>query len=350
MIKILVVDDSPTARYILSELINTAPDMQVVGEADNSSKVLPLVKTLEPNVILMDLFMPSVNGIETTKEIMSNRPTPIVIISGGLSDVKLDQSTTIQALRHGALAVVKKPQNLMQAENSTEAKTIIDTVRNMSSVHVITHYQRSDDIVKTPFNLIINSDYQGEPQIVGIAVSTGGPGTLLTIVKNLPANFPIPVVIVQHITAQFLEPLVSWLDGMTKLRVSIAQEGQNAQKGNIYFAPIGKHLIVTKSGRFKLLEMPKTLHIPSANFLFESLASNYGKNAIGIQLTGMGDDGVAGLKAMYEQSAFTIAQDEASSIVFGMPKAAIEAGAVRQVVALDDIPLLLEKLVQKRGG
>jgi two-component system chemotaxis response regulator CheB len=349
MIKVLVVDDSPTARYILSELINTAPDMQVVGEADNSSKVLPLVKTLDPNVILMDLFMPSVNGIETTKEIMSNKPTPIVIISGGLSDAKLDQSTTIQALRHGALAVVKKPQNLMQAESSQEAKTIIDTVRNMSSVHVITHYQRSDESVKTPANLVL-ADYHGNPQFVGIAVSTGGPGTLLPIVKSLPANFPIPVAIVQHITAQFLEPLVTWLDSVSELKVSIAQEDHFAQKGNVYFAPIGKHLILNKSGRFKLLDMPKTLHMPSANFLFESIASTYGKNAIGVQLTGMGDDGVAGLKAMYEQSAYTIAQDEASSVVFGMPKAAIAAGAVRQIASLDEIPLLLEKLVEKKGS
>jgi two-component system chemotaxis response regulator CheB len=349
MIKVLVVDDSPTARFILSELINTAPDMRVVGEADNSSKVLPMVKTLEPNVILMDLFMPSVNGIETTKEIMSNKPTPIVIISGGLSDVKLDQSTTIQALRHGALAVVKKPQNLMQAESSEEAKTIINTVRNMSSVHVITHYQRGEETIKTPVNFI-PPDYEGEPKILALGVSTGGPNTILTIVKNLPADFPIPVVIVQHITAQFLEPLVAWLDGMSKLKVSIAEEGQAALKGNIYFAPIGRHLILTKSGRFKLLDMPKTLHMPSANFLFESIASTYGKNAIGIQLTGMGDDGVAGLKAMYEHSAFTIAQDEASSVVFGMPKAAIEAGAVRRVASLDEIPLLIEKLVQKKGG
>jgi two-component system, chemotaxis family, protein-glutamate methylesterase/glutaminase len=349
MIKVLVVDDSPTARYILSELINTAPDMEVVGEADHSAKVLPLVKTLEPNVILMDLFMPNVNGIETTKEIMSDKPTPIVIISGGLSDVKLDQSTTIQALRHGALAVIKKPQNLMQAEKSDEAKTILDTVRNMSSVRVIKHY-KGQEAARTHGNPSLSADYTGEAKIVGIGVSTGGPGTLHTIFRNLPADFPIPIVVVQHITNQFLEPLVAWLDANSKLRVSIAQEGQTALKGNIYFGPIGKHLIVNKSGRFQLIETPNTLHMPSANFLFESLARTYGKNAIGVQLTGMGDDGVQGLKAMYEQSAYTIAQDEASSIVFGMPKAAIQAGAVRQVAALDDIAGLLEKLVQKKGG
>jgi two-component system, chemotaxis family, protein-glutamate methylesterase/glutaminase len=349
MIKVLVVDDSPTARFILSELINTAPDMQVVGEADNSSKVLPMVKTLEPNVILMDLFMPSVNGIETTKEIMSNKPTPIVIISGGLSDIKLDQSTTIQALRHGALAVIKKPQNIMEAEKSDEAKTILDTVRNMSSVRVIKHY-KSQEISKSPGNADLSSDYTGEAKVLAIAVSTGGPGTLLTLFKNLPADFPIPIVVVQHITNQFLEPLVAWLGANSKLRASIAQEGQLALKGNIYFAPIGKHLILNKSGRFVLLDSPKTLHMPSANFLFESVARVYGKNAIGVQLTGMGDDGVQGLKAMYEQYAYTIAQDETSSIVYGMPKAALEAGAVRQVAALDDIAGLLEKLVQKKGG
>lgn len=349
MIKVLVVDDSPTARYILSELINTAPDMEVVGEADHSTKVLPLVKTLEPNVILMDLFMPNVDGIETTKEIMSNKPTPIVIISGGLSDVKLDQSTTIQALRHGALAVIKKPQNLMQVDANSEAKTILDTVRNMSSVRVITHY-KSQETIKTPSIPILNSEYQGEAKIVAIGVSTGGPGALLTILKSLPANFPIPLVIVQHITAQFLEPLVAWLDANCKLRVSIAEEGQLALKGNVYFAPIGKHLILNKSGRFQLLDSPKSLHVPSANFLFESVARIYGKNAIGVQLTGMGEDGVQGLKAMYEQYAYTIAQDEASAVVFGMPKAAIQAGAVRQVAGLEEIAGLLEKLVQKKGG
>ena len=349
MIKVLVVDDSPTARYILSELINTAPDMEVVGEADNSSKVLPLVKSLEPSVILMDLFMPSVNGIETTKEIMSNKPTPIVIISGGLSDVKLDQSTTIQALRHGALAVVKKPQNIMQTEKSDEAKTILDTVRNMSSVRVIKHY-KTQELSKTPGNASLSSEYTGEAKIVAIGVSTGGPGTLLSLFKNLPADFPVPIVVVQHITNQFLEPLVAWLDSNSKLRASIAQEGQLAVKGNIYFAPIGRHLVLNKSGRFQLLDMPKTLHMPSANFLYESIAKVYGKNAIGVQLTGMGDDGVQGLMAMYEQSAYTIAQDEASSVVYGMPKAAMEAGAVRQVAALEDIAGLLEKLVQKKEG
>jgi two-component system, chemotaxis family, protein-glutamate methylesterase/glutaminase len=347
MIKVLVVDDSPTARFILSELINTAPDMQVIAEADSSTKVLSLVQTLAPNVILMDLFMPNADGIQTTKEIMSNNPTPIVIISGGLSDKTLDQSSTIQALRHGALAVVKKPENLMQAENSSEAKTIIDTVRSMSSVRVITHYPRSEESKKTA-QTNFNPDYQGEAKIVGIAVSTGGPNTLLTILKDLPADFPVPIVIVQHITAQFLQPLVAWLGGLSKVKISIAQEGEIALKGHVYFAPIGKQLSLTRSGRFSLTEAPKTLHIPSADVLFQSLAQVYGRNAIGVELTGMGEDGVQGLKAMALQGAFTIAQDEASSVVFGMPKAAVEAGAVRQVAPLHEIASILETLLQKK--
>lgn len=354
MIKVLIADDSPSARYMLTELINTTSDMRVVGETDNVRAVLPLVKDLKPNVILMDLYMSPGNGIDVAKQVMTEYPTPIVIITGGAFDEKEDAETLLKATKNGALTVIKKPRNMLNPANDSELKHIIDTVRNMSHVRVIHHRHAptrpaaKQTTVHSAQQRRIIGNYHGNPKIVGIGVSTGGPTTLAKIFSMLPADFPVPVVVVQHLSNQFLPSLVKWLNTTTELNVRIAQENEVALRGNIYFAPIDAHLTMQSSGKFAFVHDKSYLHNPSVNVFFESLARVYGQNAIGVLLTGMGDDGATALKQMFERGAFTIAQDEQSSIVFGMPQVAINLGAVNQISAADDVAPLLVELMQKR--
>lgn len=351
MINVLVVDDSQIARHMVSELINATSGMQVIGEADNGQRALTLVQKLNPEVILLDLFMPHFNGIEVTKEIMNRHPTPIVIMSGGLSDSEKDRESTVQALRFGALAVVKKPRNLIKDDENVEAKSFVNTIRSMSSVRVIHHHKQFPPLNMQTDNINLGSygRYDGEPRIVVIGVSTGGPGIIASIIADLPQDFPLPIVIVQHITERFLPSLVTWLDSVTPLKVKLASEKEIPKSGHIYFAPIGSHLVLTNARQFKFEDSPKALHTPSIDVLFESIAEVYRNQSIGIILSGMGEDGAKGLKMMLDKGAYTIAQNEATSIVFGMPKAAIALGAASKVAALKEIPYLLKKITQKKA-
>jgi two-component system, chemotaxis family, protein-glutamate methylesterase/glutaminase len=347
MIDVLIVDDSPTARFALSELIGTTHDMRVVGEAENGEKAVSKTRELRPHVILMDLFMPEVDGIRATQAIMEDFPTPIVIMSGGLSDQKKNSEATIQAMRHGALTVLQKPQNLLASDTNAEAKSLLKTIRTMSSVRVIHHRMALQQLVVEEVN-INSKSYAGTPRIVVVGVSTGGPGTLATLLKGIPEDFPLPIVVVQHITQPFLLSLVQWLDTQCALKVTLAQENQIPQAGNVYFAPIGQHLTITKLGRFALAKEPAALHTPSVDVLFNSVADAYHKDAIGVLLTGMGVDGAQGLKTMLGRGAYTIAQDEATSVVYGMPREAAVIGATRQIASIQTIAAILVKLTKNR--
>ena len=347
MIDVMIVDDSPTARFSLAELIHTTSDMRVIGEAENGGTAVTMAQELRPHVILMDLFMPEVDGIRATQEIMDNTPTPIVIMSGGLSDATRNSEATVQAMRYGALAVLQKPYNLLANERNDETKSLLKTIRTLSGVRVI-HHRKTLQQPPVQDVKIHSESYEGTPRLVAMGVSTGGPGTLATILSAVPADFPLPIVIVQHITEPFLTSLVKWLNTQTPLAVSIAEENQMPQAGHIYFAPIGKHLVLTKQCRFALVEDKTTLHTPSVDFLFNSVADTYQKDAIGVLLTGMGVDGAHGLKKMFLNGAYTIAQDEATSVVYGMPREAAAIGAVRQVAPLNAIPAIIVKLADNR--
>lgn len=347
MIDVLIVDDSPTARYLLTELIHTTTDMRVVGEAENGNTAVIKAQELQPSIILMDLFMPDGDGITATQAIMAHTPRPIVIMSGGFKDEAQTSAATVEALRYGALAVLTKPRNIIERLNDAEVRSLIKTVRTLSSVGVIHHRQQAHPARATRPDINPKA-FTGQPRVITIGVSTGGPSTLARLLADIPADFPVPIVIVQHISQPYLLSLVKWLSTQTRLKVTIAEPDQTPRAGHVYFAPIGQHLTINRQRRFALVDHPADIHTPSVNVLFNSVADTYGQNAIGILLTGMGIDGAQGLKHMVDQGAYTIAQDEASSIVYGMPREAALIGAAKHIAPIDAIVPLIIQLTDSR--
>lgn len=340
-LKVLVVDDSATARGLLEHMINSAPDMQVVGLAKDGQEALQMTCELQPDVILMDVIMPGMDGLEATREIMHAAPTPIVLISASLESHETD--IAFRAMSLGALAVHRKPNGLLHADHESQAAALLTKLRLMADIRVIRHRKGSPGVASKPGRRWPR--FTTQPEIIAIVASTGGPAALVHIVQQLPAKFPIPIVIVQHISPDFVSSMQSWMARMSSLWVTIAQPGEHPTAGSVYLAPGGKHLRLTRNHCFDLDEDPgSAYHVPSGDVLLESVAETYGKHAVGVVLTGIGDDGACGLRAMYDAGAFTIAQDEATSAVYGMPKSAYDLGAVRQVLPLPDIASTLIRL------
>jgi two-component system chemotaxis response regulator CheB len=303
-----------------------------------------MTQNLHPHVVLMDIVMPGMDGMEATREIMHHIPTPIVMVSAGLAG--RESEVAFQALQLGALTVLPKPTGPLDPNYEALAHKLVSTVRSMADVRVIHHWRRDTNgqtDAQQPRSLsLMRSSVQ--PQIVAIAASTGGPAALNTILSNLPADFSLPIVIVQHLAADFLPSLVGWLDTVTPLRVEIAQPNQYPEPGHVYFAPGDVHLVLTRRRNFATQPTPVTTHIPSGDVLLESVAAHYKAEAIGMVLTGMGNDGAFGLRQMHAAGAMTIAQNQETCAVFGMPQEAIALRAVRHVLALTDIPGALVRL------
>jgi two-component system, chemotaxis family, protein-glutamate methylesterase/glutaminase len=335
--KILVVDDSRTTRLMMTQLINRTPDMIVIGEAENGQEAIRLVAELAPHAILMDVIMPQIDGLEATRQIMASHPTPIILVSASYDSTEAD--VAFKAMKAGTLTVLRKPG--LDAPND-EIINLLSTIRAMSSVHVIHHRSQNTaprPAVSAPVMMV------ERPQIVAIAASTGGPAALSEILWNLPSHFGLPVVIVQHITSDFVPSLVGWLNQLCKLPVQVARQGETVSPGVVYIAAGGAHLRVSAHHTFVMNTTPQTARfMPSCDILLESIARAYGNRAVGMVLTGMGDDGARGLLAMAQAGAFTIAQDENSSTVFGMPGEAVRLGAARQVLPLSKIAPILTSL------
>ncbi len=346
LLSVLVVDDSPTTRQMLVSLVNATPDMRVVGEAGTGKQAVKLTHKLRPRVIVMDLVMPEMDGLEATREIMHALPTPIVVVSASLTSFETD--IAFQAVSAGALMMLHKPAGPHDPDHPAQVAELLSAARAMAGVHVI-HHPKPGNGSNGAGPLTAPVEVQAvlpgpimPPKIVAIAASTGGPGALGEIVEKLPADFPLPVVVVQHIAPDFVGSLVEWLSSRTSLKVAVSKPHHQPLPGTVYVAPGGAHLRLTASLRFELTENPSSVpHRPSCDVLLESVARSYGPQAIGIVLTGMGEDGARGLRAMHDVGAFTIAQDEASSVVFGMPREAVARGGARCVLPLSEIPAVL---------
>ena len=341
-VKVLIVDDSPTARKLLVHIVNSANNMEVLAEASDGSQAVRLNQKLKPDVILMDITMPKMNGMEATEEIMATNPTPIVMISADLHGREAEIG--FKALSLGALTVMPKPVGMGNSDYQGQAARLVTTLRNMAGVHVIHHLGSRKQVPSPAPPRPVRLGVKTKPRIIAIASSTGGPAALGEILKQLPVQFETPIVIVQHISPAFNESLMGWLRSVTSLRVVEPQAGQRPQPGHIYLAPGGKHLRFNPNQSFAFATMPQTSHVPSGDELFDAVASAYGSQAVGVILTGMGSDGARGLRRMYEAGAFTIAQDEESSVVYGMPKEAVAFGGVKQVLPLSGIPNALIQL------
>jgi two-component system chemotaxis response regulator CheB len=330
-IRTLVADDSNLDRARLVTLLRSDPAFEVVGDARSFAEVLELARQLRPDVIAMGACLPKQGGFEATKEIMIEMPTPIVIVSDETDARQVKVS--ILALRAGALAVVAKPS--LQSGLEPDGQRLLSTLKAMSQVRVIRHWREKPHI---SLSVRPVPPSKMPPRIIAMAASTGGPAAFERILSDLPADFQSPILIVQHIADGFVNGLVSWLNTVCSLKVKVAVNGEPLSPHTVYVAPDGNHLGVSRRSEILLSQdAPIGGFRPSATFLFESVAKVFGSSAVHVILTGMGQDGVAGLVVAHRLGGKILAQDEMSSVVSGMPSAAINAQIVDRVLPLASI-------------
>jgi two-component system chemotaxis response regulator CheB len=331
MIKVLVVEDSPVVREFLVYILNSDPAIQVIGTASTGEEGLEAVRRLKPDIVTMDIHMPKMDGWKATRRIMETRPTPIVIVSGS-STVK-EVVTAFRAVEAGALAVVSRPKGIGDPEYEITSRELIQTVKLMSEVKVVKRWPHFKKEPVPPTAEERLKAASAEVKVVAIGSSTGGPMVLQTILSRLPKDFPVPILIVQHMGSGFISGFAEWLADSSVLPVHVAIDNERLLPGHVYLAPDGLHMRVGAGKRIMLSkEEPENGLRPSVSHLFRSMAQVFGRNAIGVLLTGMGRDGAEELKSMKDRGAITIAQDKESSTVYGMPGEAINLGAATYVL------------------
>lgn len=333
-IDVLVVDNSDFHQGLIAGILESDPEIQVAGQAKNGVEAIEKTLSLQPDIITMDIHMPIMDGLTAIREIMAERPTPILVVSETIRDAP---KFAFACLKLGALDFVP-----INPEGGIVPSELISKVKTCARIMVVTHPHGRRPRIERPIPKKVE-----KYEIAGIAVSTGGPPALEKVLSELPKKFPLPIVIVQHISEGFTKGLVAWLSDQCKIKVVEAKDGDELKPGVAYLAPSGCHLIINEDERFKLFQkdFPGIYHIPSADVMLKSIAEVYGPKAIGIIMTGMGKDGAAGIRAIKKIGGFTIAQDEASSVIFGMNKVAIDEGSVTEVLPLEQIPQALVALV-----
>lgn len=339
MLRVLVAEDSVTARELLVAILRSDPQISIVGEASNGVEAVEMTKRLRPDVVTMDIRMPKLDGLESTRKIMIESPTPIVIVSGVYNPH--DVETSMHALRTGALALLPKPPGPEAPDFDRECERLIQTVKAMSQVKVVRRWPERSvaATVRAPALPRVT-----RAEIVAIVASTGGPAALARILSELPARFDAPILIVQHIASGFVDGLAAWLNTTSSLPVRVAQNGERLRPGTVYIAADDHHLGVKDRLTIALSRGAAINGFrPSGTALFESVAKAFGDSTLAVVLTGMGDDGVAGLRAVRRRRGRIIVQDEATSVVFGMPREAIALGGAARVLPLPAIaPTLIE--------
>jgi len=338
-IRVLVVDDSATVRRHLVNILSGDPEIELVGEAEDGKGAIEQCTRHRPDLITMDMMLPVMTGLAATEYIMAYCPTPILIVSASINRGELFR--TYEALAAGAVDVLEKPTGA-EPDGVWEAR-FIAIVKLVSRVRVIMHPRlRLADQGAAAARVPVPPG--GNPagtrfEVLAIGASTGGPGAIAEILRALPASFRLPIVFVLHINEPFGTAFADWLDGQAGRPVACAREGDPvaSASGRVVMAPAGRHLVV-RDGRFHFTLDPERHSCrPSVDVLFESIAGHYGSSAIACLLTGMGRDGAAGLLRLREAGAMTIAQDQSTSIIFGMPHEAIQLGAAIKILRLNEI-------------
>lgn len=338
MIRVLIADDSATVRNMLVGLLAEDPRLSIVGQAADGLEAVDKARALRPDVITMDVNMPRLDGLGATAAIMAEAPARVVVISSVSEHRQLELS--FKAMAAGALEVIAKPR---PGEPMREwGRKLAESVRLMAEVPVVRR-PRS----RPPERARVQ--HAGEVDAIGLVASTGGPPALARILSELPGSLSVPILLAQHIAQGFTPGLQRWFAGICALRIQVASDGELARSGRVYLAPDACDLEIDGQG---LLRTPRGtgLHCPSGNRLLHSLAKVFGARAAGFVLTGMGDDGAQGLLALRNVGGETFAQDEHTSVVFGMPQAAQACGAARSMLALESIPhAILELCNQTRN-
>jgi two-component system chemotaxis response regulator CheB len=332
--RVLICDDSKTYAAGLSRLLERDNEISVVAICETAEQAIARMPVLKPDLVTMDLELPGISGVNAIEQIMGALPVPILVLS---SHVEHRSSTALHALAAGALDALPKADLDLEDPDGDAATALRRRIKVLSGVKVIRHPRASLKPRTGP------AAWARDASIVGVCASTGGPPALATLLGGLPASYPIPILVVQHMTAGFVAGFVDWLDGVVPLNVRLAVPGTRPGAG-VWVAPEGAHLVLTASGRVALKDgLPSEPHRPSGDVLLRSLAATAGADAVAVVLTGMGRDGADGLDHVQRAGGLTVAQDEATSAVFGMPRAAAERGA-DLVLPLEGIATRLRSL------
>lgn len=330
MIRLLVVEDSKTVQQALVAAFDADPDLQVIGTAESGEEAVQAAKSLKPDLITMDVNLPGMDGFDATRAIMSSCPVPIVIVTGKMNPK--DSATLFRVMEAGALMVLPKPAPVGSPGYHASVADLIRHVKLMSEIKV----------VRRAFPTGVCPPCAPNPawtppatpvKVVAIGASTGGPPLLRQILSALPPRFPAAVLVVQHMAVGFTENFVHWLNNNSALPVQLACDGAAAEPGRVYVAPDNCHMEITPSGKIELtLSPPENGVRPSVSALFRSVAQSYGRQAVGVLLSGMGKDGALELKAIRGRGGITVAQDRDSALVFGMPGEAVRIDAAQHVL------------------
>lgn len=349
MIRVLVVDDSLTVRARLVEILEADPGFEVVGQASDGRQAIELVAQLKPDVVTLDIAMPDMTGLQATEHIMAHQPTPILVVSASCN--RGEMFATYAALSAGAVDVMEKPR----PDDDGWEQRFRSTVRLVSKIKVITHVRarlgalgRTRDLTQQPRTPLVDP----RPiDVVAIGASTGGPHALATVLAAIAPGYPLPVLVILHIDMAFASSFADWLGHQTKLPVRLAREGEHLDQcaGEVRISPSNLHMIV-QARRIRLVDTPPRNHCkPSIDVLFESLAADHSHRVAGCVLTGMGRDGATGLLALRLAGALTIAQDEATSAIYGMPREAVMNGGAEHELPLSEIGPTLDQLRRGRA-
>jgi two-component system chemotaxis response regulator CheB len=349
-IRVLVAEDSLTVRKRLVEVLGDDPELTVVGEAADGKQAIELCQRLRPDVVTLDMMMPVMTGVAAAEYIMAYCPTPILVVSASTNRGELFR--TYDALAAGAIDVLDKPTGA-EPDGAWEAR-LRATVKLVSRIKVITHPRAKLALATGPAapRSARDAGRSTPARLVAVGGSTGSPGAVVEILRALPPDFSAPILLVIHINEPFGAAFAEWLDGQSALRVRYPADGEplwREEGARVLMAPPGKHLVL-RGGTLRLVSGPERHScIPSVDVLFESLAPEVGRETVACLLTGMGRDGALGLEAIRRAGGTTIAQDEATSAVFGMPREAIQLGAAEQVLPLPQIAPALVAATAGRG-
>lgn len=337
-IRVLIVDDSNLARSLLRAILEAEDDIEVVDEARDGREAVALARSLRPDVITMDLNMPVMDGMAAIDEIMHAKAVPILVVSS-----ESDAERAYEALQLGALDVISKPDY-----SPEEAAEFVSKVRLLAGVPVITLLRRKPGLPIQPVHeLVMLTTGRSYTQVFAIASSTGGPQALAALLPALGECFPAPVLIAQHMSDGFVEGMVHWLGSLCTLPVKVAEDGELLRPGQVYVSPSEVHLTLTPAHRVALKpRLEKDIYRPSCDALLSSVASACGRDAVGIIMTGMGHDGVKGMAAIKASGGITLAQDEATSVIYGMNQEAIDAGVIHRVLPLGDLAPEMHRVLE----
>jgi two-component system chemotaxis response regulator CheB len=344
MIRVLIVEDSIVARELLRHILDSDPDIEVIGAAKNAAETFEFLAHSKPDLITMDINLPDTNGFEITRRIMEREAVPIVIVTASWD--AYSQDTIFRSLEAGALTVRAKPRGPGSSTYEEDTKELLRTVKLMSEIKVVTrHSPRRWEVSIQEANIRAVKETHSI-EIIAMGASTGGPAVIRQILEGVSPDGDIPpLLIVQHIAEGFLKGLVHWLEGTTGHKISIATGREKVASNRIYFAPDHFHMGVDATGRIHLSRATDKHQIcPSVSHLFESIARAYGPRAAGILLTGMGTDGAAELKIMKDNGSVTVAQRRESVVVYGMPGEAERLGAAKYFFGPEEIARFINRL------